>query len=224
MAPPSPRGSFRPTRYSIHLSHDHVVQRVGIVVRRGISLQRQSRPHRPRPRSWPPVAQRRRYHASLAAAVACPCRASEDRLLRRAAHHQHSAAPAPNCASRCRRCSTGSARARAEGVAFAILGDFNRHMDGRDQFWSALRQAAPLTRATEGRASPCWGGEAFIDHIMLGNAAREWLLPDIAARADLSRDRRGMEAAPVGSLPGVGALAPAGLTTLNAAWREGAAA
>jgi exonuclease III len=35
-----------------------------------------------------------------------------------------------------------------------------------------------LTRATEGRASPCWGGEAFIDHIMLGGAAREWLQPD----------------------------------------------
>jgi hypothetical protein len=51
-------------------------------------------------------------------------------------------------------------------------------MDGRDQVWSALRQAAPMTRATEGRASPCWGGEAFIDHIVLGNAAREWLLPE----------------------------------------------
>jgi len=66
---------------------------------------------------------------------------------------------------------------RSEGVAFAILGDFNRHMDGRDQLWAALRQAAPLARATEGRASPCWGGEAFIDHIVLGNAARDWLLP-----------------------------------------------
>ena len=116
------------------------------------------------------------------------------------------------------------ARARAEGVAFAILGDFNRHMDGRDQMWSVLRQAAPLTRATEGRASPCWGGEAFIDHIVLGDAARDWLLPEIAARPDLSRDRRGMAAAPVGSLSGVGALAPAGLTTLNAAWRKEAAA
>jgi endonuclease/exonuclease/phosphatase family metal-dependent hydrolase len=65
-----------------------------------------------------------------------------------------------------------------EGVPFAILGDFNRHMDGRDQFWATLRQAAPLTRATEGRASPCWGGEAFIDHILLGGAAREWLQPE----------------------------------------------
>ena len=34
-----------------------------------------------------------------------------------------------------------------------------------------------MARATEGRASPCWGGEAFIDHIVLGNAARDWLLP-----------------------------------------------
>ncbi len=33
-------------------------------------------------------------------------------------------------------------------------------------------------RATEGRSSPCWGGEAFIDHIVLGNAARDWLQPD----------------------------------------------
>lgn len=66
----------------------------------------------------------------------------------------------------------------ADGVPFAILGDFNRHMDGRDQFWAALRQVAPLTRATEGRASPCWGGEAFIDHILLGGAARAWLQPD----------------------------------------------
>jgi endonuclease/exonuclease/phosphatase family metal-dependent hydrolase len=65
-----------------------------------------------------------------------------------------------------------------EGVPFAVLGDFNRHMDGHDQMWAVLRQAAPLSRATEGRASPCWGGEAFIDHILLGGAARDWLLPD----------------------------------------------
>jgi hypothetical protein len=48
-------------------------------------------------------------------------------------------------------------------------------MDGRDQFWDALSSSAPLTRATEGHASPCWGGEAFIDHIILGGAARDWL-------------------------------------------------
>ncbi len=67
---------------------------------------------------------------------------------------------------------------RAERVAFAFLGDFNRHMDGRDQFWAGLSQAAPLVRATEAHTSPCWGGEAFIDHIILGDAARDWLEPD----------------------------------------------
>jgi hypothetical protein len=50
-------------------------------------------------------------------------------------------------------------------------------MDRRDQLWSTLQQAAPLARATEGLASRCWGGEAFIDHILLGGAAREWLVP-----------------------------------------------
>jgi endonuclease/exonuclease/phosphatase family metal-dependent hydrolase len=67
---------------------------------------------------------------------------------------------------------------QAEGVAFAILGDFNRHMDGRDQFWGTLTRAAPLTRATEGHSSPCWGGEPFIDHLILGGPARDWLEPN----------------------------------------------
>ena len=51
-------------------------------------------------------------------------------------------------------------------------------MDRHDQFWPALQQAAPLTRATEAHASPCWGGESFIDHIILGDTARDWLEPD----------------------------------------------
>lgn len=66
---------------------------------------------------------------------------------------------------------------QAEGVAFTVLGDFNRHMDGRDQLWSTLVHAAPVIRATEGHARPCWGGEAFIDHIILGGVARDWLEP-----------------------------------------------
>jgi hypothetical protein len=33
---------------------------------------------------------------------------------------------------------------RTENVAFAIRGDFTRHMDQRDRLWSALRQVAPL--------------------------------------------------------------------------------
>ena len=59
-----------------------------------------------------------------------------------------------------------------------MLGDFNRRMDGRDPFLAALRQVAPLARATEGHSSPCWGNEGFIDHILAGGAARDWMRPD----------------------------------------------
>jgi endonuclease/exonuclease/phosphatase family metal-dependent hydrolase len=70
------------------------------------------------------------------------------------------------------------AQRRAEGVPFVVLGDFNRVMDGRDDLLTALNAAAPLTRATEGQATPCWGGNAFIDHILAGGAARGWMAPN----------------------------------------------
>lgn len=66
---------------------------------------------------------------------------------------------------------------RAAGEAFAVLGDFNRRMDGDDDLVQVLSGAAPLTRATEGFSNPCWGGAVFIDHILLGGAARDWLVP-----------------------------------------------
>jgi len=67
---------------------------------------------------------------------------------------------------------------RQEGVPFVVLGDFNRRMEGRDELLAALNASAPLLRATEGRASPCWGGNSFIVHILAGGAARAWMQPD----------------------------------------------
>ncbi len=64
----------------------------------------------------------------------------------------------------------------AEGVAFAILGDFNRELGPRDDMWRALTAAAPLTHANSGQSRPCWGGTRFIDHILLGGAARAWMV------------------------------------------------
>ncbi len=68
---------------------------------------------------------------------------------------------------------------RREGVAFAILGDFNRRLSQRDEMFQALQAAAPMVSVAEGYANPCWArgnssGRAFIDHILLGGAAREW--------------------------------------------------
>jgi endonuclease/exonuclease/phosphatase family metal-dependent hydrolase len=168
---------FPPDKYSIHLSHDRVVQRVGIVVRRGIHYE---------------------VNPDLVGLDVDPGRQLRSGVditlqlqppLRVLAVHLKTGCPDARLSSATRRSCT-ELRAQlsplldwitarhAEGIAFAILGDFNRHMDGRDQLWSALRQAAPLTRATEGRSSPCWGGEAFIDHIILGGPARDWLQPD----------------------------------------------
>jgi endonuclease/exonuclease/phosphatase family metal-dependent hydrolase len=65
----------------------------------------------------------------------------------------------------------------AEGEAFAVLGDFNRRLDGRDDVFAALNAAAPLTLATDGFSNPCWGGTTFIDHILLGGKARAWFVP-----------------------------------------------
>jgi endonuclease/exonuclease/phosphatase family metal-dependent hydrolase len=66
---------------------------------------------------------------------------------------------------------------RAEGVPFAVLGDFNRDLDEKEELGEALAGAAPLLRVTEGYENPCWNGAPFIDHIFLGGAARSWLRP-----------------------------------------------
>ncbi len=66
-----------------------------------------------------------------------------------------------------------------EGVPYAILGDFNRRINTRDDLWRALTAASgTLVRATEGRSNPCWGGNAFIDHLMFGGPAASWLRRD----------------------------------------------
>lgn len=74
------------------------------------------------------------------------------------------------------------AERRREGVAFAILGDFNRRMERHDDFLGVLNEAAPLLRPTEGFSNPCWardgGARPFIDHILLGGPARDWLVRD----------------------------------------------
>ena len=65
-----------------------------------------------------------------------------------------------------------------EGAAFLVMGDFNRVLDEPEELGAALARAAPLRRATEGRANPCWDGAPFIDHIFAGGAARFWLIAD----------------------------------------------
>jgi len=69
-----------------------------------------------------------------------------------------------------------------EGAAFAIMGDFNRRLDAHDAMTRVLERSAPLTGPMFGLGNPCWArgdgrGRPFIDHILLGGAARGWLRP-----------------------------------------------
>ena len=75
------------------------------------------------------------------------------------------------------------ARAQAN-EAFAVLGDFNRHLDDRDDLWVALNDGEPSTlklqRTDPDRGSLCRSQRSprpFIDHILLGGSAATWLVP-----------------------------------------------
>ncbi|MFN9092569.1 MAG: endonuclease/exonuclease/phosphatase family protein, partial [Alphaproteobacteria bacterium] len=71
---------------------------------------------------------------------------------------------------------------RRENIPFVILGDFNRRFSRDDDVLSILNAASPMRRATEGYSNPCWSrdgqGRAFIDHILLGLRAADWLIKD----------------------------------------------
>lgn len=71
-----------------------------------------------------------------------------------------------------------AARARA-GEAFAIVGDFNRQLNQQEGFLARLQAAAPLVLVNQGFSNPCWGFDwPFIDNLLLGGGARNWLVAD----------------------------------------------
>lgn len=170
---------FPADRYVIHMTADHVVQRVGLVIRKNIAFT---------------------ANPDLAGLVTAPwarhpLRAGADVTLRLpggflrvlAVHLKTGCREEPLARSRRRQCEQlreqipalqgWIAQRREEGVPFIILGDFNRWMEEPDQLLASLRKAAPLARATEGNSSPCWGGGGFIDHILAGGAAQGWMVP-----------------------------------------------
>jgi len=169
---------FPPDRYVIHMTDDHVVQRVGLVIRRGIDFT-----------ANPDVTSLDPPHSGLRSGADITLRLPGTTLRILAVHLKTGCKYSPLRHSSRRACTELAeqvpplaawiAARRAEGVPFVVMGDFNRWMDERDgraePLWSALQRAAPLVRATEGMASPCWGGERFIDHIITGGAAGDWL-------------------------------------------------
>jgi len=169
---------FPPDRYRLFFTQDNVVQRVGFAVKRGLTIIQN-----PDLVSLD-VLRGARHSLRSGADITLKLDGSILRLL--GVHLKSGCQQAPLSGSG-RTCDTlhrqlpalqgWIAQRREEGVPFVVLGDFNRRMDAHDELETALAQTAPLLRVTEGQATPCWGGNAFIDHIFLGGAARGWMAP-----------------------------------------------
>ncbi len=170
---------FPPDRYSIHMTHDHVVQRTGLVVRRGLSYDTNP--------DLTALATADHGNSALRSGADITLRLPGGDLRVLAVHMKALCMRDPLNRTHRPAClvlraqlpplQAWIAARQREGIAYIVMGDFNRWMDGNDQFVAALRTAAPLARATEGRDSPCWGGEHFIDHILAGGQAAQWMQP-----------------------------------------------
>ena len=180
---------FPAPAWQLHMTQDHVVQRVGFAVRAGLKME--ENPDLVALDPYPDA----RLPLRSGADITLDLPGGRLRLLavhlKTGCHFDPLRSRRPACATLRRQVPAlqGWIAQRArEGVPFIVLGDFNREMDGREvdhrntgepeELLAALRQAAPLARATEGHSDPCWGEDGgFIDHILAGGAARAWMQP-----------------------------------------------
>ncbi len=170
---------FPPERYALFMTDDAVVQRVGFAVRRGIDV------HRNPDLVGLDIYPEARFRLRSGADITLSLPGGRLRLLgvhlKFGCHGQPLASTSRICDTLRRQVAPLQgwiAQRREEGVPFVLIGDFNRRMDGRDEFLAALNGVSPLLRATQGQATPCWGGNSFIDHILAGGAARGWMQPE----------------------------------------------
>lgn len=175
---------FDPSRYTLVLSGEDIVQRVGIAVRRGLPVTLNGEVTG---FDLPVPGDPHHLRYGLDVTVG----AGKDRLrllvvhLKSGCWDQPLAERGHSCPILYRQFETLDdwvLERQDEGDAYAVLGDFNRRLTEKDPLMVRLDSDAPLTLTTSGWASPCWGekysrGEYFIDHILLGNAARNWLVP-----------------------------------------------
>jgi endonuclease/exonuclease/phosphatase family metal-dependent hydrolase len=164
--------------YSLHMSNDRVRQRVGIVVRRGL-------PYTVNPDvtaiALDPIAHLRSGVDITLNPPAGPVRVLAVHLKQGCQYLTFGRTPQTTCVTLMSQFDVVAqwiAARHDEGVPFLVLGDFNRGLDKDDPFIRKIDGPVPLTRATEGFTSPCWGHESFIDHILIGGLARDWVRPN----------------------------------------------
>lgn len=171
---------FDPARYTIVTTHQPVVQRVGLAVRHGIEITRHPDDTALDVEAAALFPLRDGLDATLTLAGGAALRVLVIHLKTGCPTEDLDRPTRPQCVLLARQVAPladWAAARRREGVAFLILGDFNRVLDEAEPLGTALAAAVPLTRVTEGFANPCWEGDAFIDHILVGGPARTWVVP-----------------------------------------------
>ncbi len=170
---------FPSDRYVLHMTGDRVIQRVGFAVRRGIAfdINPDVRAIALEPGS------RLRSGADITLRLPSgPLRVLTVHLKSGCQRASVTRAPQRICLtliSQFEVVDQWIAERRDEGVAFMLLGDFNRAMEKREKLIARAQAVAPMTRVTEGLSSPCWGArDSFIDHILVGGPARAWIVPN----------------------------------------------
>jgi len=170
---------FPTDRYTIVMSNDAVTQRVGIAVRKPLTVSVNA-PLRALDVSAPPA----RFHLRSGLDVTISDGHAQLRVLvlhlKTGCWDEALTDPHHSCPVLRQQLAVLAdwiTERQDEGDAFAIVGDFNRRLYLDDPFYRGMLVDGPLTLTTAGQSSPCWGGEYFIDHIVLGNAARTWLVP-----------------------------------------------
>jgi endonuclease/exonuclease/phosphatase family metal-dependent hydrolase len=175
------RRLFPPETYSIHMSRDRVRQRVGIAVRRG--LRYDVNPD-VTAIALDPVAHLRSGVDITLELPAGPLRMLAVHLKQGCQYLSFGRTPQTACVTLMSQLDVVAqwiGARRDEHAAFLVLGDFNRGFDKNDAFLKDIQAPVQLTRATEGYSSPCWGHESFIDHILIGGGARDWVMPNTLA-------------------------------------------
>ncbi|WP_157692608.1 endonuclease/exonuclease/phosphatase family protein [Granulibacter bethesdensis] len=179
------RRLFPSDRYVIHLSGDKVAQRVGFVVRRGLTVT--ANPDLSGLDVYGPhAAHHLRSGADIT--VDLPISAGGGRLRLLTVHLKAGCRRDAFAKSLRPACATLQAQTipltgwiaerKREGVPFLILGDFNRWLRPGDDVLQRMEQVTPLKLLTDGRRDPCHHGASFIDHILAGGAARSWINPE----------------------------------------------
>ena len=151
---------FDPARYDIYTIDETVVQRVGLAVRRGLKLVRN--PDYAALDVEPDARYRLRdgFDATLILPGGASVRMLVVHLKTGCQYDRLARSRRPQCALLAKQVAPlaawVSARQR-EHAAFLLLGDFNRVFDFPEELGTALAQAAPLLRVTQGRVRPLLG-------------------------------------------------------------------